>query len=48
MVEATPVGDARRDTSGLKHSWSHHDADDADAADVVLMNKWAQAPLVTL
>ena len=34
MVEATPVGDARRDTSGLKHSWSHHGADDADAADV--------------
>ena len=33
MVEATPVGDARRDTSGLKHSWSHHGADDADAAD---------------
>ena len=30
MVEATPVGDARTDTSGLKHSWSHHDADDAD------------------
>ena len=34
MVEATPVGDARRDTSGLKHSWSHHGADDADVADV--------------
>ena len=34
MVEATPVGDARRDTSGLKHPWSHDDADDADAADV--------------
>ena len=33
MVEATPVGDARRDTSGLKHSWSHHGADDADEAD---------------
>ena len=34
MVGATPVGDARRDTSGLKHSWSHHGADDADVADV--------------
>ena len=34
MVEATPVGDARKDTSGLKHSWSHHGADDADVADV--------------
>ena len=34
MVEAAPVGDARRDTSGLKHPRSHDDADDADAADV--------------
>ena len=28
------MGDARRDTSGLKHPWSHDVADDADAADV--------------
>ena len=34
MVEATPVGDARRDTSGLKHPWSHDVADDAETVDV--------------
>ena len=36
MVEATSVGDARRDTSGLKHSWSHHGAGDADASTISL------------